>query len=544
MNFKKIISVTSAFTVAIAALSGCGAKNNGAKIDIDSSKMDEKLEIKWMGLPYNPSAQEGVYPETVLEEKFNIDIKPMFLDNTKYNDKKTMLLAGGEQVDLIYELDPANVKQDADQGLIMEVPYDIIKKYAPAVYNIICEQAPEAWLYSRVEDKNYGIPNLNYNNARARSGVWRTDWLKNVGIDKIPATIDEMHDALYKFANNDPDGNGKKDTYGMSSDITNWHTMFTDIFGAYGVLPFDWMKSGGEVVYGGFEDGTTEALKTLQQWYSEGIIDPDFITDNIFSTGKDKFKNGKVGFMNQNGGYWDPDDTSSLPNQMKQINPSATIENSLPVTGPDGKSGTFCWGAPSHVVAFGAQLAQQPEKLVRLLTIFESLVTDEDLLSSVKLGQEGKHWEFRDQQAKFEKGIKFLPPYDDSSQQKNECLTSEFGSASFFAPVSASYETAMKFTEKQKQEVNDKYCPIELGMSDLFMKPDTLPSAADYFADLRTKQINLMVEVIKGEKSTDDYKKEFKEIWSNGGGDTLLEEAKEMGSTIEKMYNEVGVDKK
>ncbi|MDY3032004.1 MAG: hypothetical protein SOS24_09695 [Clostridia bacterium] len=544
MNFKKIISVTSAFTVAIAALSGCGAKNNGAKIDIDSSKMDEKLEIKWMGLPYNPSAQEGVYPETVLEEKFNIDIKPMFLDNTKYNDKKTMLLAGGEQVDLIYELDPANVKQDADQGLIMEVPYDIIKKYAPTVYNIICEQAPEAWLYSRVEDKNYGIPNLNYNNARARSGVWRTDWLKNVGIDKIPETIVEMHDALYKFANNDPDGNGKKDTYGMSSDITNWHTMFTDIFGAYGVLPFDWMKSNGEVVYGGFEDGTTEALKTLQQWYSEGIIDPDFITDNIFSTGKDKFKNGKVGFMNQNGGYWDPNDTSSLPNQMKQINPSATIENSLPVTGPDGKSGTFCWGAPSHVVAFGAQLEQQPEKLVRLLTIFESLVTDEDLLSSVKLGQEGKHWEFRDQQAKFEKGIKFLPPYDDSSQQKNECLTSEFGSASFFAPVSASYETAMKFTEKKKQEVNDKYCPIELGMSDLFMKPDTLPSAADYFADLRTKQINLMVEVIKGEKSTDDYKKEFKEIWSNGGGDTLLEEAKEMGSTIEKMYNEVGVDKK
>ncbi len=541
-GIKKTLSFITAITICAGAFSGCGGSKT-ADIDMNANDMNEKLEISWMGLPYNPSAQEGTYPETVLEEKFNVDIKPIFLDNTNYNDKKTMMLAGGEEIDLIYELDPANVKQDAEQGLIMEIPYDLIKKYAPTVYKIICEEAPEAWLYSRVEDKNYGIPNLNYANARSRSGVWRVDWLKNVGIDKIPETIDEMHDALYKFANSDPDKNGKKDTYGMSSDITNWHTMFTDIFGAYGVLPFDWMGEGENVEYGGFKDGTYKALETLQKWYGEGIIDPDFITDNIFSTGKDKFKNGIVGFMNQNGGYWDERDSNSLPNVMKQINPDSEIANSLPVVGPDGQSGTFCWGAPNHVVAFGAQLAEQPEKLVRLLTMFESMVTDEELAKNVKLGQQDKHWEFRDASAAFGGGVDFLSPYNDASQQKNECLISEFGSPSFFVPVALSYDSAMKYTETAKKEVLNKYCPIELGMSDAFMKPDTLPSASDYFVDLRTKQINLIVQVIKGEKTVDDYKNEFGEIWKNGGGETLAAEAKEMGASIDKLYEEIGAVK-
>ncbi len=542
-DIKRIIAFVSTISVCMTALAGCGGSKL-ADIDVDAGNMEAKLEISWMGLPYNPSAHEGTYPETVLEEKFNVNIKPVFLDNTNYNDKKTMMLAGGDEFDLIYELDPANVKQDAEQGLIMELPYDLIKKYAPTVYQIICEQSPEAWLYSRVDGANYGIPNLNYNNARPRSGVWRVDWLRNVGIGKEPENIDEMHDALYKFANNDPDGNGKNDTYGMSGDITNWHTMFTDIFGAYGVLPFDWMNVNGEVVYGGFQDGTYDALQTLQNWYKEGIIDPDFVTDNIFSTGKDKFKNGLVGFMNQNGGYWDPADPNSLPNIMKQINPKAEIGNSLPVSGPDGKAGTFCWGSPSHVVAFGANLADQPEKLVRLLTIFEGLVTNEELVTKVKLGEQGKHWDYKDVSTGFGGGIKFLSPYDDSSQQKNECLTSEFASASFFVPVSLKYAQAMKYTETNKKDTLDQYCPLALGLSDVFMKPDTLPSAADYFADLRTKQINLMVQVIQGKKSVDDYKTEFQALWQNGGGTVLEKEAKDMGNSITQIFDEVGVAKK
>lgn len=33
---------------------------------------------------------------------------------------------------------------------------------------------------------------------------------------EMPATIEELHDVLYAFTYNDPDQNGKNDTYGFS----------------------------------------------------------------------------------------------------------------------------------------------------------------------------------------------------------------------------------------------------------------------------------------------------------------------------------------
>ena len=48
----------------------------------------------------------------------------------------------------------------------------------------------------------------NYANKYHIASVWRDDWLKKVGIDKIPETLDEAETAFYKFRNDDPDGNG------------------------------------------------------------------------------------------------------------------------------------------------------------------------------------------------------------------------------------------------------------------------------------------------------------------------------------------------
>ena len=49
-----------------------------------------------------------------------------------------------------------------------------------------------------------------------RNGMsYRQDWADKVGITKAPETIDEFYDMIYKFTYNDPDGNGKRDTFGI-----------------------------------------------------------------------------------------------------------------------------------------------------------------------------------------------------------------------------------------------------------------------------------------------------------------------------------------
>ena len=53
----------------------------------------------------------------------------------------------------------------------------------------------------------------------------RTDWLKKLNLS-MPTTTEELMAVAKAFAEQDPDGNGKKDTYGMNmSTIRNKQSM-------------------------------------------------------------------------------------------------------------------------------------------------------------------------------------------------------------------------------------------------------------------------------------------------------------------------------
>ena len=277
---KRKLSLVLALIVMVTGFAGCSKKET-------TTDPNEKITIRWMGFPIDGVGTPDETIEKYIEEKFNVNLEPIFITYGEYQDKKAMMLAGDDIPDLIYEFDPSNVVQDAEQGFIAKISYETIKQYAPDVYNIINETEPRAWSYSRVDGENFGIPNLAYENNNVKIGLWREDWLKNVGIDKIPETIDEMGDALYKFTYNDPDGNGVDDTYGMTGAIS-WNAMFQDIFGAYGAMPFDWVKTEDGNVYGGLQQNTVEALTTLTNWYKQGLIHPDFITDSVSGTAKEK----------------------------------------------------------------------------------------------------------------------------------------------------------------------------------------------------------------------------------------------------------------
>ena len=63
--------------------------------------------------------------------------------------------------------------------------------------------------------------------ALGRNGVTiRKDWLENLGLEE-PKTIDEFYNVLKAFTKDDPDGNGKDDTYGLvASKFTGpWDNM-------------------------------------------------------------------------------------------------------------------------------------------------------------------------------------------------------------------------------------------------------------------------------------------------------------------------------
>ena len=65
---------------------------------------------------------------------------------------------------------------------------------------------------------------------------YRQDWLTKLNL-QVPTTVDEYYNVATAFASQDPDGNGKKDTYAFGGINGVEDLRLTDhIFGAYGIL--------------------------------------------------------------------------------------------------------------------------------------------------------------------------------------------------------------------------------------------------------------------------------------------------------------------
>ena len=167
----------------------------------------------------------------------------------------------------------------ADQGVIASLYQDEIKKTMPNYIKALESVDAGAWGVGNYKGKNWGIPKVWPNGNSGFIPGYNEAWLKKIGYNEPPKTLAELEDVLTKFVNNDPDGNGKKDTYGMSGRGKLPIQMFTSVFSAYGVSPYQFkLDANGKVVYGGITEETRSALKLLNKWYKGGLIDPEFIT--------------------------------------------------------------------------------------------------------------------------------------------------------------------------------------------------------------------------------------------------------------------------
>lgn len=505
----------------------------------------QKLTISWLGMPQFASAHEGLWIERMLEQRFNVELKPNFMDGNAYSNQRPLMYCGGEVPDVAWEGDPVTVQRYARHGFLAELPYAVILKYAPTYAKSLNENAPVAWLYSYWNGKNYGLPTLYLTGRYPECGVWRKDWLRNVGIANTPETLDEMHTALYRFRHNDPDRDGKMDTYGISCDLTNWWTYFGDVFGAYGNIPYGWMMRDGQVVWGGTQPEAKAALATLRQWYREGIIDPDFVTDTIYGTVTTKFINNRLGYVPNIGSdpaMYDRTSDNPLAKSFRELNPSAELAPGVHPQGPGGR-GMRVWGSGGHIIVFSADTAKHPEKVIRVLKMFEAMTKDDQLALASACGQQGVQWDYRDPKIGKASGIKRLPPYDDPNRATMNVLTSYTGGDNFrgfFCQAATPPQRVDQFLLPKALAFRNTYCRPAWGHTDLFGKPDVVPSSGEYMADLRSLQTTVYAEIIRGDQplsAFDDFVKE----WRRRGGDRMLREAQELQQAKVGIYQQLGV---
>lgn len=539
MKMKKVLSLALALLMAIGILAGCGGGSTGTKADISAFvDNDEKLTISWLGYPHLPSAEEGLPSELLLEEKFNVEIEPIFAEEAKYTDKKNALLQSDSIPDLIYELDPSHLFADARDEYLLEVPYEAIEKYAPTLYEDVNNYAPAAWGYSYYEDKNYGLPNINHQHVESSVPIYRKDWLDAVG-KEVPETIDELHDVLYSFTFDDPDGNGKDDTYGYALVGNHWAYYFGEIFGAEGILPFDWQEVDGEIVYGGLRPECEDVLALLAQWYKDGVIYPAFVETDKYA--QVHMAAGEIGYYYETS-FVNVDSAASTLGKLKARYPDAEIVYGHPVKNAEGGFGARSWGYACHIVAFGNNDETSPVKVTRMLKMFETMRNEEDFTKEVVLGKEGVTYTVNEN-TKASLKYESTPDYDTGAKRSLGGYELNMHGPTYWRPFAPSKETYLDSYSDAYKAWMDEYKTPEAILTDAFFKCDVVPSAPTYLMDVQNNQMALMAEIIKGTKSADQYIEEFTKIWEATGGAQMQSEADAYQETLDVIYDRLGLDK-
>ncbi|MGO4375530.1 ABC transporter substrate-binding protein, partial [Paenibacillus sp. MCAF20] len=215
---KKLTKVLVTSVLAASMIAGCA---NNAKDDQPSgSPAAEATEgpVTIDYLAHNSYAQiaDGANNpiQKLVEQKFNAKFNIWYLDAQNREESLNVKLASGEMPDVMTVV--GTLPKLVDQNVAAPIDEALVRKFAPTYAKFIDDNYKEAWDFGKYNGQLYALPTTNINSSYSTAIIWRDDWLKKVGITKTPETIEEVEQALIKFTNDDPDGNGEKDTYGMS----------------------------------------------------------------------------------------------------------------------------------------------------------------------------------------------------------------------------------------------------------------------------------------------------------------------------------------
>ena len=217
---------------------------------------------------------------------------------------------------------------------------------------------------------------------------YRQDWADAVGITEEPKTIDDVYDMLYKFTYDDPDGNGKNDTYGM--EMTSYTGPF-DIIQTWFGVGNGWAEVDGELIPVHMQPEYKEALDWIKKVYDDGLMPKDWAvrTTDTWSNGCKTGESGVyIDVMDGGRRIWDyfvAEETKT----PSVVNPDETASMNL-LGAVNGK--TLATSGYNGYFTISASTCDTPEKIEAALTLLDKL-NDNDTRLLVEYGLEGINWE-------------------------------------------------------------------------------------------------------------------------------------------------------
>jgi putative aldouronate transport system substrate-binding protein len=232
-----------------------------------------------------------------LQERSNIDLVFETVPSAQVAEKRNLIFASREFPDLMLNLGVSDRNLwGAAQGADVWALDEMIDAYAPGWKQAFVERPIVRKAITQPDGKVYSLPYyreiLNDYGIRDTMAI-NVDWLRKMGIDKIPDTTEEFYLALKAFRTGIDNGTLPENGVPWLGRFHAWGNGGEwELYNAFGL----WMKgqgvgadkylsvNDGAVEFGATDPKLRDAVKFLHRLFSEGLITEEFFTN----TGKEE----------------------------------------------------------------------------------------------------------------------------------------------------------------------------------------------------------------------------------------------------------------
>ncbi|MFD0682261.1 MULTISPECIES: extracellular solute-binding protein [unclassified Paenibacillus] len=378
MKTKSRIALGCAVILTVGAVAGCS--DSGGKPTVDEKATpaaNSPFEITLASYQGAETPVKGNEIEKAIEAYTNTKLSIQWIPLAAFDEKINVMIASNELPKLLRVRNDPSIRDSIKSGLFWEIgPY--LKEYK----NLSAQQ-PVNYELSTFDGKRYGIP--LFRNVGRSSVIYRKDWLDALGM-KLPTTVDEWYNVLKAMTLNDPDKNGKNDTYGMllyknyNDGLSSMMVRLAVSLGA----PTKWGQENGKFTPDFMTKEYQDVLRLFKRLYDEKLINQDFAVFDEQDSRK-LFQSGRAGIIVNVS-----DNAKKFNDPLLKVEPNAILDVE-PTSGPKGiRVGGFPDGTSGFYLVPKSSVKTEAE-LKQVLSFMDKLM-DPEISTLLLRGIEGKHY--------------------------------------------------------------------------------------------------------------------------------------------------------
>ena len=228
-----------------------------------------------------------------MERRTGVHLEFEMVSSADYQTNFNQMNASGNLADMIYvgaSYYAEGVDAAIDDGYFLDLT-DLVDEYMPNYEKVRTSDVQYELLSTTDSGRLGAVYELRQSKQGPWLGLWiRQDWLDDLGLE-TPVTFDDYHEVLTAFKNE------KGATAPLILNFSGSDGEFGTMSGGLNVLNSWQLDETGKVNFGPYMDAWKEYVTIMHQWYTEGLIDPDFMATDERTADMAKVVTGASGLF-------------------------------------------------------------------------------------------------------------------------------------------------------------------------------------------------------------------------------------------------------